>query len=90
MSETAGAPELLDTAIATAAAKVEHYEMACYRNLIATAERFDQPAVSDLLRRNLEQEERTAEKVEDGYKRLLSLAISTQKLQSALGGPTVL
>lgn len=86
----ASAGELLDTVIASAAGKVEHYEMACYRNLLATAEHFGQPEVSDMLRRNLEQEERTAKKVEDGYARLLGLAISTQKLQSTMGGAAVL
>jgi ferritin-like metal-binding protein YciE len=76
---------LLDCAIASAAGKVEHFEVACYRNLIATAEHFDQPSVIDLLRRNLEQEEATAAKVEDGYKKLLNVAITTQRLQNAVG-----
>ncbi len=86
MGELQESAAMLDSAIASAAGKVEHFEIACYRNLIATAEHFEQPSVVDLLRRNLEQEERTASKVEDGYQKLLSYAISTQKLQASVGG----
>lgn len=81
---------LRDSVIATAVTKVEHFEIACYRNLIASAEHFDQPPIVDLLRRNLEQEEQTAHKAEDGYKDLLHYAISTQRLQSAVGDKTPL
>jgi ferritin-like metal-binding protein YciE len=77
--------QLLDTIITTAAGKVEHYEIASYRNLIATADRFSQPRIIDLLRSNLEQEERTAAKLEESYGHLLEYAVSTQKLQTALG-----
>jgi ferritin-like metal-binding protein YciE len=76
---------MLDSVIASAIGKVEHFEIASYRNLITTAERFDQPAVVDLLRRNLEQEETAAGKAEDGYRKLLEYAISTQRLQTAVG-----
>jgi ferritin-like metal-binding protein YciE len=80
--------QILDSVIATAAGKVEHYEIASYRNLIATAGHFNQPQIIELLRSNLEQEERTAAKVEEGYGRILQHAVSTQKLQAALGERT--
>lgn len=85
IAETDGKPDLVDCVIATAAARVEHYEVAVYRNLIATAEYFEQPAVLDLLRQNLLQEEQTAQKVEQGYMSLISLVIGNQKLERLVG-----
>ena len=58
LREAVGAPALLDGAIATAQAKVEHLEVGCYRSLVAGAELMGQPEVLRLLTENLRQEER--------------------------------
>lgn len=78
-------PGYCDCVIASAAGQVEHYEIACYRNLIATAERFQRSDFGEILRQNLAQEEQTAQKVEESYPSLLDDALSTQKLQNTVG-----
>ena len=47
-----------DTLIADAQAKVEHFEIACYRALIIGAQQMDQEEAVNLLQQNLRQEER--------------------------------
>jgi ferritin-like metal-binding protein YciE len=76
---------LLDCAIVEAATAVEHYEIAAYRGLIAMAEQFGQPGLLQLLRENLQQEERTAEKVEGLAKELIAFAGSTQRVRNVNG-----
>jgi ferritin-like metal-binding protein YciE len=90
MSAAQGNPLLLDCVIASAAAKVEHFEMACYRGLLADAEQIDHPRLSELLRMNLQQEEQTAQKVEANYPALLRNAVAGQRLDRAVGGAPLL
>jgi ferritin-like metal-binding protein YciE len=59
-----GQPEILDTAMAGVQAKVEHFEITCYRSLIMGAEQMGNNVVMELLRQNLQQEEQTAQTVE--------------------------
>ena len=49
-----------DTLIADAQAKVEHYEIASYQVLILGAQQLGQDEAAELLRRNLEWEQKTA------------------------------
>jgi ferritin-like metal-binding protein YciE len=49
---------LHDAAILAACAEIEHYEIAVYENLVATAEAMGQDDVASLLAVNLEQERR--------------------------------
>lgn len=69
---------LRDSVIAGAIAKVEHYEIASYRGLIASAELTNKEAILRLLRQNLEQEEQTARKVEQSAPMLLRQAQQAQ------------
>lgn len=64
-------PEILDTAMAGAQAKVEHFEITCYRSLILGAEQMGNNPVMELLRQNLQQEEQTAQTVEQCLPQLL-------------------
>jgi ferritin-like metal-binding protein YciE len=75
MKEAADNPAILDCVIAGAAAKVEHYEIASYRGLITGAELMGQTDVLRFLRANLEQEEQTAQKVEQSTPVLLQQAM---------------
>ncbi|MBA2339630.1 MAG: ferritin-like domain-containing protein [Pyrinomonadaceae bacterium] len=74
--ETADNPNLLDLAIASASSKVEHYEISCYRGLIAAAQQMNQPQVVQLLTKNLQQEELTAQKIEQNTPTLLQKAMN--------------
>src|SRR3712207_1787978 len=63
--QEAQAEAIRDTLIADAQAKVEHFEIACYRALIAGAVQMELgDEVESLLEQNLQQEERTAQMVE--------------------------
>jgi len=84
MKEAAGVPALLDCVINGAAGKVEHYEIASYRGLIAGAELMGQEQVVALLRENLSQEEQTAQLVEQSEPTLLRKALQ-QEGQAAPG-----
>lgn len=72
----------LDCAILTAVGQVEHYEIACYRNLIATAERIERRDLMNLLQQNLAQEERTAQEAETSYATALENAVKLQQLSN--------
>ncbi len=71
-------PALIDLAIAGAAAKVEHYEIATYRGLIEGAKMMGNRDVERLLQENLKQEEQTAQKIEKNTPALLQQASSAQ------------
>ncbi len=71
-----------DCAILTAVGQVEHYEIACYRNLIATAERIERRDLTNLLQQNLAQEEETAQVAETSYFTALDNAVKMQQLAS--------
>ncbi|MBA2502287.1 MAG: DUF892 family protein [Ilumatobacteraceae bacterium] len=74
--ETADNPALLDLAIVGSCAKVEHYEIAGYRGLVAAAQGMNKPQVVQLLTQNLQQEESTAQKLEQNMPTLLQKAMS--------------
>lgn len=79
MKEGADNPAIRDCLIAGAAGKVEHYEIASYRGLIAGAQQMGQNEVVTLLRQNLQQEEQTAQRVEQSTPQLLQSAMSAQE-----------
>jgi ferritin-like metal-binding protein YciE len=56
-----GDPAIHDGAIAAALAKVEAYEVACYRGLLARVEPLGRDEVIGLLRANLDEEEQIAQ-----------------------------
>jgi len=61
-----------DTLIADAQVKVEHFEIACYRALIAGAVQMELgDEVVGLLEQNLQQEERTAQTIEQSTPQLV-------------------
>jgi ferritin-like metal-binding protein YciE len=76
-------PELRDCLIGGSAAKVEHYEIASYRGLITGAQQMGQDQVVTLLEKNLQQEEQTAQKVEQSAPQLLRKAMQAET--SAVG-----
>jgi ferritin-like metal-binding protein YciE len=79
MLEAQPNPSVRDCVIASSQAKVEHYEVAAYRNLIAAAEGMGQRMIVSLLRQNLEQEEQTARRVEQSVPKLLERALVRQE-----------
>ena len=79
IKEIANSPQLLDPAIGGAQAKVEHFEMACYRGLVTGAQQMGNQQVVKLLQQNLEQEEQTAQKIEQSMPQLLQQAMSANE-----------
>jgi len=77
LKETSAVPALADLAIVGGCSKVEHYEIASYRGLIAGAESMGQDDIVELLTENLDQEENTAELLEDTMPTLLEKAVQT-------------
>jgi len=77
LSETKDVPALADLAIVGGCSKVEHYEIAAYRGLIACAEQMGQTDVISLLSKNLQQEENTAQTLETSMPALLQKAMQT-------------
>ncbi|ABA24145.1 Protein of unknown function DUF892 [Trichormus variabilis ATCC 29413] len=73
---------ILNLGLAGGQAKVEQLEIACYRGLIRAAEQMGQDQVVQLLRQNLQQEEQTAQKIEQHLPQLI------QEAQSAGGSKT--
>jgi len=82
MKECQDNPALLNLAIGSADSKVEHYEIATYRDLIAGAQFMNQPQVLQLLQQNLQQEEQTAQLIEQNTPALLQKAAGTGQYQS--------
>lgn len=79
MKEAKANPAVLDVVIAGAAAKVEHYEVASYRGLLMASMNMGQDTLTNLVQRNLDQEEQTAQKVEASTPMLLKRAMGAQK-----------
>jgi ferritin-like metal-binding protein YciE len=74
--QEAQAEAIRDTLIADAQAKVEHFEIACYRALIAGAVQMELgDEVVSLLEQNLQQEERTAQMIEQSTPQLMQKAM---------------
>jgi ferritin-like metal-binding protein YciE len=78
MKETSGSPQVCDTAILGAADKVEHYEIASYRGLIAGAKLMGKSQVVNLLQQNLSQEEQTSQMIEQTEPMMLQNAMSME------------
>jgi ferritin-like metal-binding protein YciE len=74
----AGTPEIRDCLIGGAAAKVEHYEIVSYRDLILGAREMGQKEVVALLEQNLKQEEKTAAQLEKHAPKLLKKAMQAE------------
>jgi ferritin-like metal-binding protein YciE len=72
--EVRGAPQLLDCAITSALAKVEHYEVAAYRGLIAMAKEMERDDLVEILLGNLEQEEEMVARLESVHPELIRRA----------------
>jgi ferritin-like metal-binding protein YciE len=70
--------KILELGLAGGQAKVEHLEIACYRGLIKSAEQMGQNQIVQLLQQNLQQEEQTAQKIEQCMPQLLQDAKSSQ------------
>jgi ferritin-like metal-binding protein YciE len=68
---TSESPELLDLCLAGGQAKVEQFEISCYRALVKGAEQMQQKQVMQLLQQNLQQEEQTFQKIEQLMPQLL-------------------
>lgn len=83
LSETKDVPALADLAITGGCSKVEHYEIAAYRGLIASAQAMGQTDIAQLLTINLEQEENTAQKLEASMPELLQKATTTATTAAA-------
>jgi ferritin-like metal-binding protein YciE len=72
--DEAGTDPIRDCLIGVAAAKNEHYEIASYRGLVASAQGLNHPEIASLLEQNLRQEEQTAHKLEASTPQLLARA----------------
>jgi ferritin-like metal-binding protein YciE len=77
----AGTDAIRDCSIDGAVAKVEHYEIASYRGLIAGAQVMGKQDIVSLLRQNLDQEEQTAQKAEQSMPQLLQKAMQQTGVQ---------
>jgi ferritin-like metal-binding protein YciE len=80
IKETSGSDTLRDCAIAGAAERVEHYEIASYRGLITAASLMGQQDIVSLLQQNLQQEESTAALIEQSTPTLLQKAMQEEGL----------
>jgi ferritin-like metal-binding protein YciE len=69
-------PPITDSLVAGAAAKVEHYEIVSYTDLVEAARAMGRAEVAKLLEQNLKQEQKTAERLEKESPRLLRRAIA--------------
>ncbi|MGM3305407.1 YciE/YciF ferroxidase family protein [Anabaena sp. WFMT] len=67
----ADSQKVLEQGIVGGQLTVEHLEIACYRSLIKCAEQMEQKQVVQLLQQNLQQEEQTAQKLEQLMPQLL-------------------
>jgi ferritin-like metal-binding protein YciE len=76
--QEAGTDAIRDCLIGAAAAKVEHYEIASYRGLIVGAQQMGQQELVTLLQQNLQQEEQTAQKIEQSAPQLLKKAMQAE------------
>lgn len=74
----AGSPEIRDCLIGSSAQKVEHYEIVSYKGLILGAEQMGNKEVVALLQQNLQQEEKTAQLLEQNAPKLLKQAVQAE------------
>ncbi len=80
LAEVGSNPQIMDTVMIGAQAKVEHFEIACYRGLLMGAQMMGLPEVTRLLQQNLQQEEQTAQLVEQSAQTLLQRAMQAQSV----------
>ncbi|MEA5618699.1 DUF892 family protein [Cronbergia sp. UHCC 0137] len=73
----ADSPKIVDLGLVGGQYKVEQLEIACYRGLIKVAEQMGQNQVVQWLQQNLEQEEQTAQRLEQLMPRLLQEVTSS-------------
>ncbi len=66
---------IADTLIAGAQAKVEHFEIASYQGLVTGAQQMGQQEVVNLLNENLQQEQNTAQMIEQSAPQLVQKAM---------------
>lgn len=59
-----GSPSVIDCGLVAAAQRVEHYEISAYLSAISLAELMEHEEAADLLRKTLEEEVRTDEKLQ--------------------------
>lgn len=83
LTATADVPALADLAISDSNSKVEHFEIATYRGLIASAQMMGQTEIVQLLQQNLDQEENTAQTLEATMPALLERALQTASKSAA-------
>jgi ferritin-like metal-binding protein YciE len=83
VEQTSGVPALADLAINGSCSKVEHFEIATYRGLIAGAQMMGQTEVVRLLQENLTQEENTADLLEASMPELLERAMQNASTSSS-------
>lgn len=79
LKEVSGNPALVDLAIAGSQSKVEHYEVASYRGLVMGAQEMGKHEILSLLQQNLQQEEQTAQRVEQSTPQLIQQAMSAMQ-----------
>ncbi|HYP16383.1 MAG TPA: ferritin-like domain-containing protein [Opitutus sp.] len=60
----------------------EHFEIACYRSLIAAAEDLEQPEIAELCRANLRDEEEMARWLEDSIPQVTRLVLAQQAVDA--------
>jgi ferritin-like metal-binding protein YciE len=70
VKEQSPSPEILDAFLTGAGARAEHYEIAAYEGLIASAEAMSEDKVVKLLSENLAQEKKALQKMKTIGKRL--------------------
>lgn len=78
IEQTATNPSILNLGLAGIQSKVEHFEIACYRGLVAVAQQLGENEIVNLLTENLQQEERTSELVKQNLPLLLQAAMSAR------------
>jgi ferritin-like metal-binding protein YciE len=71
VDEEQPSPEVLDTFLTGAAARVEHYEIAAYNGLVTSAKAMGEGAAAKLLEKNLAQEQEALKLVEAVGSRLV-------------------
>jgi len=74
----AGTDQIRDCLIGSSLTKVEHYEIVSYTGLILGAQQMGNKEVVALLQQNLQQEEQTAQKLEQNAPTLLKQAVQAE------------
>ncbi|MBW3634959.1 MAG: DUF892 family protein [Armatimonadetes bacterium] len=72
--KSAGTDALRDASIVGSSVLVEHYEMAAYKGLVAQAEALGMTEIAGILKGNLQQEEQTAQRLENAAPMMMQKA----------------